>query len=60
MRTHAWWPRHPESSTPETVGTIELPHDVEGDLEVYGDRSVLVWRRSKDGTILGATVAEEA
>lgn len=55
-----WWPRHDDSSSRWTVGTIEL-HEIEGDLEVLVDgRSLLVWRWSRDGRIVGRTEAGEA
>lgn len=54
-----WHPAHPESSTPATVATLELA-EIEADVEVYGDRSVLVWRWSHDGRIVGVTEAGEA
>lgn len=56
----SWWPRHDESSSPWTVGTLELP-EIEADLEVLaGDRTLLVWRWSADGKIFGVTEAGEA
>ena len=55
----AWHPRHPESSTPATVGTLELPH-VEADVEVRGGRTVLVWRWSQDGRVMARVGAAEA
>lgn len=56
----SWWPRHDESSSPYTVGTLELDR-IEADLEVLADdRTLLVWRWSADGRIFGVTEAGEA
>ena len=54
-----WHPRHPESSTPATVGTLELPH-VEADVEVYRERTVLVWRWSQTGAVMARVGAASA
>lgn len=54
-----WWPKHDDSPTDATVGTLELDA-VEADLELRDGRTLLVWRWSADGRIVAVTEAAEA